>query len=212
MAKGNLTRQTILDAARHLYNEKGLNITLDTLASEMGVTKGRITNHFPTKEKLILAILQEYEVRLNQLRTDLESLSLVPKLDALVEVISRFMDLQYHYRCSMIYLNISSVGDTDIRKHVVESFRKRKQEIRSRMELLVKHKLLKEELLEQENFEAFLFVYVNQMGQWVVYHDMYSPDQSLAKMKPVYLRGIMNHVYMPYLTAKGLKELKQLAL
>ena len=52
-AKGLATREEILDGALPLVNELGDRATLDVLVRELGLTKGRLTHHFPTKDKLL---------------------------------------------------------------------------------------------------------------------------------------------------------------
>lgn len=209
-AKGELTRQTIVDAARVLFNENSLNITLEVLAQEMGVTKGRITNHFSTKDKLFVAILQDYEEKLQQLVQKHAAQYMSPKLQDHVDLLSRVMDLQYEYRSSIIYLNVTTPGQNEIRAHVSVQANMRIASIRRRTEMLVSGKVLTEDLLQEQNFNSFLFIFINQMTQWVVYHDMYSQGLSVQQLKPVYLRGIFLHAYFPYLTPKGKKEFQQL--
>jgi AcrR family transcriptional regulator len=210
IGKGKLTRKSVLDAAREIFNQKGINLTIDNLSTELEVTKGKITNHFATKDKLFLAIMADYQEQLGKtlaiLREQYESKS----LNAVVSIISAIMDLQFEYRCIIIYLNVLSPGQSELREHTRLNFSKNVALIKSRIAYMVKINLLKKDILVKEAFEAFLFIYVNQMTQWVVYFDMYDQDRSFKKMKPVYLRGIMQHVYGPYLTEKGRKELASL--
>jgi AcrR family transcriptional regulator len=208
--KGKLTRKTILDAAREIFNEKGINLTIDHLASEMEVTKGKITNHFATKDKLFLAILADYEEQLGNTMAGLREQYASKTLDSVVSIISNVMEIQFDYRCSIIYLNVLSPGQSELREHTNRNAARNIDAIRNRISLMVSHKLLKAEILEKEAFEAFIFIYINQLTQWVVYFDMYDQDKGFKKRKPVYLRGIMRHVYGPYLTQKGMKELENL--
>jgi AcrR family transcriptional regulator len=210
LGKGKLTRKTILDAAREIFNEKGINLTIDNLASEMEVTKGKITNHFATKDKLFLAILADYEEQLGNTLASLSEQYESKTMGSVVSIISNIMDLQFEYRCSIIYLNVLSPGQSELREHTRKNFVKNIEGIRNRISFMVNNKLVKGEILEKESFEAFIFIYVNQLTQWVVYFDMYDQERGFKKMKPVYLRGIMHHVYGPYLTVKGRKELESL--
>jgi AcrR family transcriptional regulator len=210
LGKGKLTRKTILDAAREIFNEKGINLTIDNLASEMEVTKGKITNHFATKDKLFLAILADYEEQLGNTLASLREQYESKTLGSVMSLISPIMDLQFEYRCSIIYLNVLSPGQSELREHTRRNAAKNIEAIRNRISLMVNNKLLKEEILEKDAFDAFIFIYINQLTQWVVYFDMYDQDRSFKKMKLVYLRGIMHHVYGPYLTEKGRKELENL--
>jgi AcrR family transcriptional regulator len=54
------TRARLLQAASRVYARRGFDgATLDELASEAGLTKGALYDHFGSKEKLLLALLDE---------------------------------------------------------------------------------------------------------------------------------------------------------
>ena len=58
------TRERILDASRHLFNEKGYSTTtLAEIAASIGISQGNLTYHFPTKRELAAEI--ERQVRKN---------------------------------------------------------------------------------------------------------------------------------------------------
>lgn len=52
--KAEETRRTILEATAHLILREGVvNLTLETVAKEAGVSKGGLLYHFPSKEALV---------------------------------------------------------------------------------------------------------------------------------------------------------------
>lgn len=212
LPKGELTRNHILDTARKAFNEKGVNITLDNLAKELNIPKGRITNHFATKDKLFLAILEDYEHRLADLRVKLKEYYECKKLSDIITIISEVMDLQFDYRCAILFLAVLSPGQEEFRIKTRETRAMNDKVIRHRMGNMVKHGLVDKRLLEDEQFQLFLFIYFNTLSQWVIYYDMYDHDKDYKKMKPVYIRSIMEHVYSPFLTAKGKKQWKDMDL
>src|SRR5579859_1621990 len=54
------TRKHILDATRHIIEEKGLaRVTTREIAREAGCAEGTLYKHFETKEDLFLAVVQE---------------------------------------------------------------------------------------------------------------------------------------------------------
>jgi AcrR family transcriptional regulator len=65
--KGIEMRQNIVQEARRIFNKEGLHLTLDQIAQKLGITKGRITNYFPTKDKLFVALSQDYDLRFQEL-------------------------------------------------------------------------------------------------------------------------------------------------
>lgn len=55
------TKERILDAANKVIGEKGLNcFTLDEVAKEAGVSKGGLLHHYPSKDKLIKGLVENY--------------------------------------------------------------------------------------------------------------------------------------------------------
>ncbi|GGO94291.1 ScbR family autoregulator-binding transcription factor [Wenjunlia tyrosinilytica] len=55
------TRRAILEAAGSVFDESGYDsATLSTILERAGVTKGALYFHFPSKEKLALAVLNEH--------------------------------------------------------------------------------------------------------------------------------------------------------
>lgn len=55
------TRKTILGAASHVTARDGaLNLTLEAVAKEAGVSKGGLLYHFPNKEALISSMIDEH--------------------------------------------------------------------------------------------------------------------------------------------------------
>jgi len=58
--KGDITREKILEAARSLFNTKGFGATtINDLVDASGLQKGSIYFHFPGKDALGLAVLEE---------------------------------------------------------------------------------------------------------------------------------------------------------
>lgn len=71
---GDLRRRKILEVAVDLFAARGFNdVGIAEIASEVGVTPAGLLHHFPTKATLLLAVLQERELRVEQtLRRHLE--------------------------------------------------------------------------------------------------------------------------------------------
>ena len=59
VSKGEQTRQEILAAARRLFLSQGFAATpMRQIAREVGITPAAIYNHYPSKERLFIALLQ----------------------------------------------------------------------------------------------------------------------------------------------------------
>jgi AcrR family transcriptional regulator len=61
MKQPDMTRKTILEAASRVTARDGaLNLTLENVAREAGVSKGGLLYHFPNKEALISSMIDEH--------------------------------------------------------------------------------------------------------------------------------------------------------
>jgi AcrR family transcriptional regulator len=56
-ARRNLAR--VLDVAGECFAERGLEVSVDEIARRAGVGHGTVFRHFPTKDALVAAVLQE---------------------------------------------------------------------------------------------------------------------------------------------------------
>lgn len=55
------SKERILDVANKVIAEKGLNcFTLDEVAKAAGISKGGLLHHYPSKDKLIKALIENY--------------------------------------------------------------------------------------------------------------------------------------------------------
>lgn len=56
------TRERIVGAARLLFNQRGfLDVSIDEIMAEAGLTRGGFYNHFRNKEDLLLAAIESFE-------------------------------------------------------------------------------------------------------------------------------------------------------
>ncbi len=89
-------RQRILGAARELFAERGLGVSLDEIARHAGVGVGTVYRRFPDKEQLIDAL---FEDRLGEiLAAASASLEISDPWEALIRFLERSMELQVEDR------------------------------------------------------------------------------------------------------------------
>lgn len=55
-AHPELTRAALLDAARRVLRTQGATLSLEAVAREAGLSKGGLLHHYPTKERLLVAL------------------------------------------------------------------------------------------------------------------------------------------------------------
>ncbi len=69
-ARSETTRQALLQAAEQLFAEQGyLRVSVDALCRAAGVSKGAFYHHFPSKQAVFLALLEQW---LRRLQANLE--------------------------------------------------------------------------------------------------------------------------------------------
>lgn len=102
------TRQQILATAERLFGEKGYhNVSMRAISSELGISVGNLTYHFPRKADLANALLEE---ELSQV-----AIPVRPGLDTLDDYLRRMLaSLETHARLfsdPMVFLSIPELAD-----------------------------------------------------------------------------------------------------
>jgi AcrR family transcriptional regulator len=64
-------RQLLLDAARHAFDRHGVTASLDDIARAAGVGPGTLYRHFPTRDQLVLAVIDDGLTDIHRLGTAL---------------------------------------------------------------------------------------------------------------------------------------------
>jgi AcrR family transcriptional regulator len=91
--RGQSTRAHILTIAQRLFTELGYNaVSIETVLRESGLSRGALYHHFPSKEALFAAALEEVEIRLMG-AARAAALSATNPLDALRAGCSAWLDL-----------------------------------------------------------------------------------------------------------------------
>ena len=87
---GLARREAILDAAVDLLAEVGYHgMSLRDVARHVGISHPGVIYHFPSKEALLMSVVQRYETQVGFDLDHLEKLDALPVLDTLLEVTSR---------------------------------------------------------------------------------------------------------------------------
>lgn len=84
-----MLRDEILDAARALLSEKGYApMSMDELASRVGISKPTLYSHFPTKDDIVLAtVLREMERFITMIETDIDGQTPLQRLNMIMRKI-----------------------------------------------------------------------------------------------------------------------------
>src|SRR3954447_19936910 len=95
------TRQRILDVARQLFNQHGLNqVSVRDVARVARLSQGNLAYHFPTRDDLVAALLYElYELNKRTVFTEpMASFSLVSLYHAALGAMQNMLA----YRCVLL--------------------------------------------------------------------------------------------------------------
>lgn len=76
LKKGEISLNWIIENCIEIFNSQGLDITLNQLALELNISRGRINHYFPTKDHLFVAIAQKYEEKLAAIRDNFNAVIL----------------------------------------------------------------------------------------------------------------------------------------
>lgn len=198
--KGINSRERLVNTARELFNEYGIGLTLNALASKMEITLGMLTHHFPTKDGIFLAIAEDYEQKRALIRSGIYGGTF--NLEVFYRIIENGMDLQYDYRCAMRYIASISKNQSELASHTTEHYKLNRQLIKRGIEILVAEGELKSTILDEKNFKVFLFAFSSLATSWLINLEIYDYEESYEAIKPVYLNGIFS-TFLPYCTEKG---------
>jgi AcrR family transcriptional regulator len=200
--KGALTRISIVENARIKFNEKGIGLTIDQLANELGLTKSRITNHYPTKDSLFLAIITEYETRLAAYFESFDWGNDGPSFPVLKRLLQGAMRIQYDYRCSIAYSSAIMPTGNDLAQRIEATAQINLKKIKQRLKAMIDMGLLEERIVREPEIQFFLAGYLNLLTTWVTTIELYQSKQSIQTVQMHYLQAIFR-CYIPYLTKKG---------
>jgi AcrR family transcriptional regulator len=204
--KGEITRQEILQKVNDLFNESGIDHTLVQISKSIGIGKSRITNYFPKKEDLIINLLREYEVEMADWVSNYQSKTGIRNFSEYIPYLAGIMELMFQYRRVISISLINSKPEGDVVHHMTSRYEMNKRQIRDRMEAFAKNGLIREELLEPERFEVFIFQFFCMTSNWIVMYNLLDADRDFKLVKVRYLKSILCCLDS-YLTDKGRKDM-----
>jgi AcrR family transcriptional regulator len=202
--KGQKAKLDIVTQSRDVFNRRGIHMTLGELASELGLGVSFITNHFRTKDHLIVAIAEDFNARNREIEL---AFSANQELSLLryARHFSVMMDNQYLHRCAIVAIFSFINAEKELFREIREYYPRSKDSVRLFVRSLVAAGYLEPSILQRKGYDIFAFQFVNLFMSWVVDHALFNVDKTYEDMKPIYLAGIMSSLY-PYFTEKGRRE------
>lgn len=183
------TRERILDAALDIFSRKGYHDTrLDEIVEEANTSKGSIYVHFPNKEKLFIALIDQFSSLLE--RRVIEAIEREPQGMVRVRVaIETVLDTFGKYRRPAKILLVQAVG-------LGQVFEKKRLEVTDHFAGMIRHYL--EEAVEVGDIapidsevvaHAWMGAIYNLVIQWVYTGDPTSERISSA-LVPLLLKSV----------------------
>lgn len=201
-------RNDILKAALVLFNQKGIDqVTTRDIAKEIKISLGNLTYYFPTKNDIVLALVQEsgkaIDEALAQNGTNPQKSTLIVYYRQ-VETIFK-TQLKYQFLFGRWGEIISS--SAEIQSFAQEFLKLRFDSWKGLHEQLVKEKLANPTLIEDSYAHSYV---INMLAlfwhqEFLMYFPTLNDNQKMKQALAIFFQS-----YKPYLTKKGLEELKPL--
>ena len=201
-------RKDILITALKLFNEKGIDgVTTRDIAKTLKIGLGNLTYYFPSKTDIVFALTQELgnEVEKALANHKDTSKSLLINYYYQVELIFK-THFKYIFIMHKRYGEILS-SFSDAQKFYQDFLKIRFDEWEKLNKLLVKEKLARKMLVDESQGLSYILnilaLYWHQ--EFLIYSPELSDKQKVEKALAIFFQA-----YKPYLTKKGLDELKPL--
>ena len=125
------TRERILDAAMNIFSAKGFHDTkLDEIVAEASISKGSIYFHFPNKERLFIALVDQFaDVIERRAREAIDDAA--PGIERVQAALEAVMETFGKYRRPAKLLLVQAVGLGTV-------FERKRMEVTDRFALLIK--------------------------------------------------------------------------
>jgi AcrR family transcriptional regulator len=200
------TARRILDHARSAFNERGVGaVGIREIARDLGLSPGNVSYHFPTKERLVSALIEEGHGQNNAAVAAPAGPLDFAGLDAILRAIMR-RDLENQW------LMRDYVGLL-VAMPALRPGHDRMQRAREARVDGIAGRLVKAGLLEPRSTEAALPLLrrqlLTQVMFWVPAAVAAAPDRDPARSLDLHARAALA-LFLPYCTPAGRKQLEPL--
>ena len=195
------TRRRILDAALHLFSQKGYHHTrMDDIVRASGVSKGGVYHHFPGKETLFFTLMDEFAGLLEQrLRRAVDQApSDTARLTAALEEGMRLLE-RYHLLAKIVFVQASGLGP---------AFEGKRLDLLERLARFVREELdraVARGLIPPLDTDVVAHAWVGALYEWAVRWLLTgapAPQEVLPELRAFFLRSL-GHPAAPSSTSSG---------
>lgn len=193
------TRERILEAARLLFNERGVQTTtLRQIASHLEMSQGNLNYHFRTKQEILESLYFELVEKMD---AEMEHMTQGSSVMALLyESAGKSMTIFFQYRFLMRDMYLIYRENEKIKKHYLGLQGIRKTQFLGLFQSMIQQGQLREEEFADEY--ARLYQRVNILGDnWINAAELFQTAEAVD-----YYQKLLFEVIYPYLTKEGRAE------
>lgn len=192
------TSKKILDAARFLFNSRGIEGTgLRQIAEHSKISPGNLTYHFSNKQLLVEALYFELVEQMDRLvESYAQAQGLLPRL---YQATKTSMELFFDYRFLLRDMHVIFRESSLIRQHYIALQAQRKTQFSAIFEAMIEEGFLRPAYFEGEY--ANLYERMQILGDgWILASDLFEESHA----EPVeYYHQLLFETLFPYFTEKG---------
>ncbi len=196
----NATKQKILLKSLKLFNDLGIsNVSLRTIADEVGISVGNLQYHFKKREDIIEALYFQIVEKIDAIifiKTD-------DLLKSFFNISTEIFKILYEHHFFLLDFITITRKNQKIKNHYSQLSKQREMEFLKIVEVLIQNELLREELLKDEYKNLFRRVEVLS-NFW--FSSILIQAEVLSEVSiDEYLVLVSQSIY-PYLTEKAEKQ------
>ncbi len=193
------TREEILEAAINLFARRGfLATTMSDLARSIKMTPGALYWHFPTKEDVLLAAIEELNARyIREFDPFLAEARKLPAREQLVQFLERTQTFLRHRREYGIFFGMVAAESADQNPRVAEALRQAVGVYVEALAGIIRYGQLKtNEFRIDLDAKALAHSVIGSHMGIIIHHRLYDPeveyDRMVSPVDKVLLEGILS--------------------
>ncbi len=199
-------RDKILKLALKLLNEEGLNqLKVEKITDELGISKGNLNYYFPKKDDILVALFQEYNLRLLDFAASfkVEDFDIRKYHLAVVELFS----IVRKYR-GLVFASATKAYPKSVINELNERFETRNRLVESFWQALYQNGLITE-LPEKDELKIIIDRLYIISNYWILMYEYHYKGEmtyrdAIAHFSKVYLQELR-----AFVSEKGKKELEE---
>ncbi len=148
----NATKQKILIKSLRLFNDCGIsNVSLRTIADEVGISVGNLQYHFRKREDIVEALYFQIVEKIDSI----SSMKTDDLLESFFNISREISSILYEYHFFLLDFITITRRNKKIKSHYSELSKRREMEFLEIVDILIENGLIRKELLKNEYHSLF---------------------------------------------------------